>query len=112
MPLYDRKCDSCTHRRNDCYEQSSCADYYCPECPRGRLIRIPMTQNPGAMGRAIGDECEVLARHGLCNPDGSPRRYTSKSAMAQEAKRRGLTNLVEHKPGPNSDRCKETQRWI
>ena len=46
-------------------------------------------------------------RHGLCNPDGSPRRYYSKTEIAKEAARRGYTNHVEHIDG-----SKHTSRWI
>jgi hypothetical protein len=110
MPLYDRRCDGCGFRRDDCYEQPNDVDYGC-KC--GDIMRrIPVTSNPGAGFHAHGDECDVTMKHGLCNPDGTPRRYTSKTEMAREAKKRGLTNYVEHKPGRSSDRCKETQRWV
>jgi hypothetical protein len=109
MPLYDRRCSTCESRRNDCYEQSSTPDYPC-KCG-GNMLRIPMTANPGAMGRCQSDECDVLAGHGLCHADGSPQRFTSKAAMAAEAKKRGLTNYVRHMPPAGSDKCKETQKW-
>ncbi len=70
-----------------------------------------MTSNPGAVGHAHGDECDVTARHGLCNSDGTPRRYTSKTEMRREAEKRGLTNYVRHTPPAGSDKCKETQKW-
>lgn len=110
MPLYDRLCDSCAFRRDDAYEQSSTPDYSC-KCG-GMMKRIPMTSNPGAMGRAIGDECDVTMRHGLCNPDGTPRRYTSKTEMRREAEKRGLSNYVVHNTEPGTDKSKHTQRWI
>ena|SRR5437660_9029601 len=118
MPLYDRKCDNCLQRRNDCYESSICADYPCPKrlmfkdvpCP-GTMRRIPMTSNPGAIGHAHGDECDVTVTHGLCNADGTPHRYRSKSEMKRETEKRGLTNLVEHKGSKDSDKSKFTQRW-
>ncbi len=110
MPLYDRRCGTCSLRRDDCYEQSTTSDYPCV-CG-GVMLRIPMTSNPGAMGRAIGDECDTVVRHGLCNPDGSPRRYTSKSEMRKEATKRGLVNHVEHKTEPGTDRSKFTQKWF
>jgi hypothetical protein len=109
MPLYDRLCDKCSFRRDDAYEQSSTPDYSC-KCG-GLMKRIPMTSNPGAMGRAQGDECDVLAKHGLCNPDGSPHRYTSKSEMRKAAEKRGLTNYVVHSGLPGSDKNPDTQKW-
>jgi len=37
----------------------------------------------------------IMIRHGICNPDGSPRRYDSKTDIRAEADRRGLTILGE-----------------
>lgn len=54
----------------------------------------------------------VEIRHGLCNEDGTPRRYYSKSEIAKEAKRRGMTNIVEHVSPMDSDKARYTTRWI
>jgi len=74
-----------------------------PFCPHGR----------GA-NSVIQDSIEggIEIRNGLCNEDGSPRRYYSKSAIAAEAKRRGLTNHDTHIGAPGSDKSKFTTRWI
>lgn len=69
-----------------------------------------MTSEPGVM-HMHGDECDVLARHGLCNPDGTPHRYTSKTEMKREAEKRGLTNYVVHTPERGTDKSKLTQKW-
>jgi hypothetical protein len=65
-------------------------------------------------GYAIGDDIPggLLVHNGLCNEDGSPRRYDTKSAMAKEAQKRGLTNLVRHVGDKGSDKSKHTQRFI
>lgn len=49
----------------------------------------------------------IEIRHGICNEDGTPRRYYSRSEMAAEAKRRGLVNTVRHIDG-----SPHTTRWI
>lgn len=54
----------------------------------------------------------VEIAHGICNEDGTPRRYYSKSSMTAEAKRRGLINYVVHRPERGSDRSPHTSRWI
>ena len=56
----------------------------------------------------------VWIKHGICNRDGTPRRYDSRSAMRKEAEARGFTNLVEHvvDPKKGSDKSKHTQRFI
>lgn len=53
----------------------------------------------------------VEIRHGLCNDDGSPRRYYSKSEMARVAKARGLVNHVEHACLPGTDKSPWTTKW-
>ena len=90
----------------------------CPKC--GYKLRIG--DYPFCKGSAddhvpshtgvIGDECDVTVRHGICNADGTPRRYTSKSEMAKEAAKRGLENHVVHVPAPGSDKSKWTSRWV
>lgn len=73
----------------------------------------PSDHTPGRFG-VIPDEIPggIEIKHGLCNEDGSPRRYDSKSAMAAEAKRRGMTNYVTHIGERGSDKSKHTSRWV
>lgn len=54
----------------------------------------------------------MLIHHGICNPDGSPKRYYSKSEIARAAKQAGLHNHVEHLPEKGSDKSKHTTRWV
>ncbi len=65
-------------------------------------------------GYAVGDDIPggVEIRHGLCNEDGSARRYYSKSEMAKEATKRGLVNYVRHVGVNGTDKSKQTQRFI
>lgn len=67
-----------------------------------------------AAAAVIPDEIPggIYIRHGLCNPDGSPRKYYSKSEIAAEAQRRGLVNIVEHVGDKGSDKNKHTSRWV
>ena len=64
----------------------------------------------------IGDDIPggVEIRHGICNEDGSPRRYYSKSEIRRAAAAKGLTQHVEHVTDPKSgsDKSKHTTRWI
>lgn len=74
-----------------------------PFCPHGRsALTVVGDDIPGGL--------EI--RHGLCNADGTPRRYYSKTEIAREAKRRGLVNHVEHVPVPGSDKSPHTQRFV
>jgi hypothetical protein len=72
-----------------------------PWCPHGKSNLY-----------TVNDDCDVLVRHGICNEDGSPRRYTKKSDMTKEARRRGLENHVVHQGGKGSDKSKHSQRFI
>jgi hypothetical protein len=74
-----------------------------PWCPHGFGTAVVIGDDiPG--GREI--------RHGLCNEDGSPRTYYTKSEIAKEAKRRGLSNHVTHVTEPGTDKNKWTSRWV
>ena len=68
----------------------------------------------GSTAKVIGDDIPggVEVRNGICNEDGSPRRYYSKTEMKREAEARGLVNHVEHIPDKGSDKNAHTQRWV
>ena len=82
-------------------DQGEHGQYLCPFEPRRANGVIP-DDIPGGL----------VVEHGLCNEDGSPRKYYSKSEMAREAKRRDLTNLVRHVGEKGSDKSPFTTRWI
>lgn len=107
MPMYDRSCMKCGKTLLDLLETMATPNPVCP-CG-GQLERVLMPTN---RDNVIGDECDVMMRHGLCNADGSPRRFTSKADMRREAEKRGLVSHVEHMPGRGSDKSKHTTRWV
>ena len=66
-----------------CYRETSDGEHglgLCPLEPRRFQQTVWTDDIPGGL----------LVEHGLCNDDGSPRRYDSKSAIRAEAKARGL----------------------
>lgn len=77
----------------------------CSACG-GTMVRIWSTT-----AQAIGDEIDVVIKHGLCNEDGTPKRYRSREALEKAARDRGWTNYVEHKPAPGTDKSKHTINW-
>ena len=96
MPFYDRKCTQCSTQLIDVFEPIQPPDVACPACGAA-TERAWLTKANAAVDDSIpGGE---LIYHGICNEDGTPRRYYSKSEMAAEAKRRGLVNIVYHVPG-------------
>jgi hypothetical protein len=52
-------------------------------CPLERRDRAPVVRPDDIPGG-------VLIHHGLCNPDGTPRRFDSRSAIAAECRARGF----------------------
>ena len=92
-------------------------DTICERC--GTVLKVgdypfcgPDKDHSAGSATVIGDECDVLVKHGICNEDGSPKRYTSKAEMARTAKERGYTNHVVHIGSQGSDKSPHTSRWI
>lgn len=107
--LIDITCSKCEYRAYDVW--ANAGEYpACPTC--GAATERLWVSTASAHQDSI--EGGVLIEHGICWPDGTPRRYYSKSEMAQEAKRQGVVNLVRHVPNPTSgsDKAKYTTRWI
>lgn len=53
----------------------------------------------------------IWIKHGLCNEDGTPKRYDSKSEIRRAEKEKGWTNVVTHVGLPGSDKSPHTRRW-
>lgn len=66
---------------------------------------------PNKATAVIGDECDITVEHGACHPDGTPRRFTSKSEMKRVAAQLGWKNEVRHMPRPGSDKSPHTTKW-
>jgi hypothetical protein len=81
----------------------------CRECGETLQTEFQLT---GKAPCVIGDEIDVMVEHGLCNEDGSPKRYRSRSDLRHAAKALGWTNAVEHKPLPGTDKSLVTSRWV
>lgn len=106
MPNYDRKCGQCGLITIDCYEPVNHPD---PSCECGGVVtRVWL---PGKANAVIGDEIDVEIKHGLCNPDGTPRRFRSRKELRRAAIKQGYTNRVEHLGTMSGDKSKHTTRW-
>lgn len=106
MPLYDLQCNGCN---KEWVRYSSIADRNlpCEEC------NSEVTQLFKASA-VIGDDIPggIWIKNGICNEDGTPRKYYSKSEIAAEAARRGLVNMVRHVPDSRSgDKSRHTTKW-
>lgn len=84
MPMYDKRCNTCAKAFVDCYEPIDTPPSLC-ECG-GSAERIISTHAVTADDLPGG----LWIEHGICNKDGSPKRYDSKSAIYKAAKEKGL----------------------
>jgi putative FmdB family regulatory protein len=108
MPTYTYRCEGCQGEPFD--RPTTIATRNAQSCT---TCGQPLTRI-FTLGTVIPDEIPggIEIRHGICHPDGTPRRYYSRSEMMAEGKRRGLVNLVEHQPTRGSDKSPHTTRWI
>lgn len=133
MKQIDTECPKCKHVVIDVLlrEKGADGEYLMPTCqelyhydaahgtmtlpkpvPCGTQVR--RVYLPCSSASVHGDDIPggMWIRNGICNPDGSPRRYDTFSSMRQEAKARGLVNYVEHKGTKGGDRSTHTQRFV
>ena len=107
MPFYDLTCEN-GHVQIDVMEPVNRPMTMCPQC--GAETQRVWLSKPANI---VGDEIPggYWVKHGICNEDGTPRKYYSKSEMRREAERRGLVNRVEHVGTRDGDKSKHTTRW-
>tara|TARA_R110000751_G_scaffold289524_3_gene395785 strand:+ start:68 stop:463 length:396 start_codon:yes stop_codon:yes gene_type:complete len=88
--LIDTICAECKAVRIDVFTENA-GEY--PDCTCGAA-----TERLWSFGVSVrGDEIPggVWIHHGLCNTDGTPRRYDSYTEINRECKRRGLTRWTD-----------------
>lgn len=109
MPMYDVTCRECKHE-NEMFAHRPELLEPCRKC-QGAVEVTPRARHTGTV---IPDEIPggIDIHHALCHPDGTPRRFYSKSAMRRAAAELGWTNAVEHKTLPGTDKSPHTTRWI
>lgn len=108
MPVYDRICEKCGAVKLDLMEPMHVT--YELVCDCGGVMKRGFTQRSTTV---IPDSIPggFLAKHGICEDDGTPKRYDSKSEMKAAAAARGLENMVRHVPLPGTDKSPHTVRW-
>jgi hypothetical protein len=66
---------------------------------------------PGHANSVIGDEIDITIKHGLCHPDGTPRRFRSRAELERAKKKAGWESYVRHVPPEGTDKSKFTSKW-
>ena len=109
--MYDYRCSCCGYEQIDVWEPIYVPKRHHDSFCNGLMERswLQTHKAPGVISDDIPGGVEIT--HGLCNSDGTPHRYYSKTEMRREATKRGLTNLVEHKGSKGSNKSPHTQRW-
>ena len=94
MPSYDAICPN-EHETLDIIKKMNDPFPLCPTC--GEQTTILWTSATRAL---VGDELPVgyTARHGVCWPDGTPRRFDSKTELRRALNEKGLC-VVGDTPG-------------
>jgi hypothetical protein len=65
----------------------------------------------GVSAAVHGDEIDVYIKHGICNPDGTPKRYRSKEDMKRATFAAGLVQGFDTpKPNPRLEEAKQERR--
>lgn len=130
MRMIDLQCPTCGHIVIDHFQRNSSellplchvftpvrteasgkgGDIHCAPC----LSPMRRAWLPSTLGAVIADSIPggLDIKNALCNPDGSPRRYYSKTEIAREAAKRGYTNMVQHQGTKGGDTSKITTRWV
>jgi hypothetical protein len=107
MPMFDYQCPD-GHIFEAYFprvvEDTPCKSADCTQTAHRVLL-------PTKTGGVIGDEIDITVKHGLCNADGTPRRFRSRQEWRRAQEKAGLTNYVEHRGSRGSDKSKHTTRW-
>lgn len=104
--MVDLRCPVCEQEQIDVW----LTDHDYPVCACGTVTE--RMWKGGSSARVIGDECDVWIKNGICNPDGTPKHYTSKEDIKRAAQASGWENRVEHIGADGSDKSKHTVRWV
>lgn len=127
MPIFDKRCNFCGHTVLDTYEATNAPKVSCPQRTSYEYYNdedgTPITGSMACggtlertwLGKAasvIGDEIDVEIKHGLCWPDGTPRRFRSRSELKRVERQSGWSNHVVHIGERGSDKSPHTSRWV
>lgn len=101
----DMRCAKCGAQKIDAYVTLADASTF-PVCCEQPMERLFVAQRTGGV---IQDSIEggIEIKHGICNPDGTPRKYYSKTEIRKAAKAAGFDwgyDRNEHVPVRGTDK--------
>src|SRR6267143_343845 len=112
MKMIDLQCSECGRTKVDhlVRDVDEPPPYNCPDCGTKTFDKVLL---PSTMGTVIDDTIVggFWAKNGICNPDGTPKRYDSWSDVRKAEEKAGVTNVVRHLGRPGSDKSKWTSKW-
>ncbi len=88
MPRYDAICPN-EHETIDLVKSVNDPFPLCAKCGEQTSILWSAAGNVAVIGDDIPGGIEM--KHGICNPDGTPKRYYSKTEIKIAANKRGLS---------------------
>lgn len=125
MPNYDRRCNDCGRILLDQLEKIDTPNFDCDDVSEiwededifvGQVVCPGVMERVWLQGAANGVVDDSIPggleiKNALCHPDGTPRRFDSKTDIKRAAEAGGWTNAVEHIPSRGSDKSPHTVRW-
>lgn len=110
MRMVDIRCTACGVVQIDFLQRDMGASLpACEQCGQP-TERVHLGKPASVIDDSIPGGLEI--KNGLCEKDGTPRKFYSKSDIARAAKEAGWTSYVEHVGTKGGDRSKFTSRWI
>lgn len=98
MKMTDVRCTSCGSQREVLVRADGTLGV-CRDCQADTVEAIPF-EEVAVRANVIGDDIPggVVIKNGICWPDGTPRRYDSKSSMRKEEVARGVFRIEDQVP--------------
>lgn len=89
-----------------CHHELQIGDFpFCKGSPADHLQPKLVVVDDGIPGG-------ILIHNAICHPDGSPKRYDSKSEIRKACEAQGWAPMVRHVGTAGSDKNPHTTRWI
>ena len=108
--LIDIQCTGCGVIQEDRYVDIETLE---PHSCGAKFVKVLLQHSHGVV---IGDDIPggVMVEHGICNADGTPKRYDSRSEIRRACAEKGFKwgfDTNHHIPQRGSDKSPHTTKW-